>query len=127
MVKLVAAGMALAVMALAVMGSAHAECPSPSAGNGAVHPLIASQKEDVDLMVSMSMMPKMLKITYGCEEAAKVPCNLSTFVVGSATYELRAAPYGLSNARIASPKEKGAPIAELVPVTNILAAIEASK
>ena len=58
------------------------------------------------------------------QEARKTPaCNLSQFAVGSATYQL----FGEGTARKALPAAKGGAIAEIVPVTNILKAIEASK
>ena len=73
----------------------------------------------------MSMIPKLMHLDYS--NASKRPaCDLGSFTTGSKTYEL----FGDDKAgrqRKAIPTAKGDPIAEIVPVTNIMRAIEASK
>lgn len=106
---------------------AWAECPDPASGAGVVRALSPGNKGDVDLILSMSMMPKLLHTDYRTEASRHPACKLTEFEAGSSTYELRAVDTNAGTLRLASPKKKGAPIAELVPVTNIMDAIDASK
>lgn len=105
-----------------------AECPDASYGTGAVRALdVAKNKADADVIISMSMMPKLMHIDYRAEASRKPACKLAEFEVGSSKYELRADDTAGGTRRVALPDQKGAPVAELIPVTNIMEAIEASK
>ena len=89
--------------------------------------LLSAQSADgADIMISMTMMPKMMHIDYASLSRRKLSCDLGPFPVGSVGYEL----YGddaAGRSRIALPSRKGDSIAEVVPVVNILKAIDASK
>ena len=125
MLKRFIAGAAIAAAWIAT--GASAECPAASYGSGVVHALNPTNKADVDLILSMSLMPKMLHISYDKEKGSKLPCELTRFDAASTTYQLAGSPVGSANARIAVPQNKNQPIAELVPITNIIETIEASK
>lgn len=102
-----------------------ADCVVSSDSAVVTRTLDPSSKEDADVVVSMSMMPMLMHIAYA--SAGKKPaCDLGAFTADAKSYEL----FGDEKAgrqRKAIPSTKGDPIAEIVPVTNILKAIEASK
>lgn len=106
--------------------SAWAQCSVSSDAGAVAKPVDASVQADADLIVSMSMMPKLMHIDYANAAKQKPACDLGAFDTGSTSYQL----YGDDKAgrlRIAQPALKGGPIARIVAVTNILKAIEASK
>jgi hypothetical protein len=105
-----------------------ADCPGDSYGTGVVRTLdLVNAKTDADLMVSMSMMPKLLHMDYQTEFPRHLSCRLSGFEADALQYELRGDDITAGTRRIASSDKLGAPIAELIPVTNILDAIASSK
>jgi hypothetical protein len=106
-------------------GRGLADCTVSADAGAVVRPLDMQDKDSADIMVSMSMMPKMMHIDYST--AQKRPsCDLGPFNVGSLSYEL----YGDDKdgrQRKGISSNKGDPVAEIIPVTNLLQAIEASK
>ena len=119
---------AAAIISLWVAFPAWADCPGESYGTGTVRELdLVNAKNDADIMVSMSMAPKLMHIDYQVELARHLSCKLSGFEADGLHYELRGDDITAGTRRIASSDKQGAPIAELVPVTNILDMIASSK
>lgn len=114
----------LAIFAAA--SPASAAC-SVSSDVGAVsRPIDITVQSDADIVASMSLLPKLMHIDYSSAAAKTLSCDLGQFTAGAATYEL----YGDDKAgrqRMAKPAQPGDPIAQIVPVTDIMKAIEASK
>lgn len=66
---------------------AQAECSVSSDASATVRPLNAAVQADADIIVSMSLLPKLLHIDYGT--AAKRPaCDLGQITSGNGAYEL---------------------------------------
>ena len=79
-----------------------------------------------DIVVSMSLLSKLLHLDYASAARDTPSCELGQFVVNGQTYTL----YGSDDkgrSRKALSAAKGQPIAQVLGVTNILKAIEASK
>ena len=125
MVRWAAASAAIAIFGLAA--SATAECPSADSGTGVARRLDPQNKGDVDLIVSMSLMPKLLKVDYAKARSVTLVCDLTRFSADGNDYDLRASGTDAGTARVAIASAKNATVAELLPVTNIMAIIEASK
>ncbi|MBU3077616.1 hypothetical protein [Sphingomonas quercus] len=114
-----------ALLATVAAAPAFAACSVSSDVGAAVKEVGASTTEGAQIVVSMSMMPKLLRIDY--KSAAKRPeCDLGPLAAGDARYELWGEDKP-SRERRAIPKAKGAPIALVIPVTDIIKAIEASR
>lgn len=112
------------VAAFGATGAA-ADCAVSSDTGAVSKPVDASTKEGAALVVSMSMLPKLMHIDY-TSAARKRGCDLGSFSAGTKTYEL----YGDDEAgrhREAIPAKKGGPVAAMVPITDIMKAIEASE
>jgi hypothetical protein len=74
----------------------------------------------------MSLLPKLMHIEYSSAAGKKPSCDLGQFTAGAASYEL----YGDNKAgrqRVAKPARKGGAIAQMLPVTDIMKALDASK
>ena len=115
------------ILSAATASPALAQCPDATYGKGVARTLNATNEQDTGLIVSMSMMPKLMRVEYATEAAKRLDCVMTQFAVGSTTYELRANDLQAGTLRLAATARKGSPIAELLPVTDIMAAIEASK
>lgn len=112
---------------IAVFGAtgALADCTVSSDSGAVAKRLDASSQEDADLVVSMSMMPKLMHVDYA-SATKKLRCDLGAFSAGIKSYEL----FGDDKSgrqRKAISSNKGDPVAEILPVTNVMKAIEASK
>ena len=108
-----------------VANPAHGECSVASDPNAAAKTLDATVHEDTDLIVSMAMLPKLMHVDYD-SVARKTGCDLGQLVKGDNSYELWGGDSGRRE-RKAVPATKGAPIAMVLPVVDILKAIAASK
>lgn len=113
------------LMSLLAAGTAQAECSVSSDAEATVRPLNATAESDANLIVSMSMLPKLMHIDYA-GVAKKPACNLGQLTPGDTAYELWGDDAG-GRQRKGLPAKKGRPVALLVPVTDIMKAIEASK
>jgi hypothetical protein len=123
MVGLVRGWMILAMLGLA--GAAQAECAVSADAGAVAKPLNPTVQADADIIVSMSMMPKLMHIDYA--SAAKKPaCDLGPLTPGGDSYRLWADDKA-GRQRKAIPARKGGPVAMLVPVTDIMKALQASK
>ncbi|WP_267383095.1 MULTISPECIES: hypothetical protein [unclassified Sphingomonas] len=120
-------GVIVAVCAIWYPTLASASCPTPEDGTGKARVLSPTVNEDIDLTLSMSMMPKLMHLDYKGVSSSTLPCTLSKFKAGEQDYTLQATESERGTGRRAMSDAKGKPIAEIVPVTNIIAAMEASK
>lgn len=105
--------------------SAYAECAVSSDSNATARPLNPTVKADTDLIVSMAMLPKMMHVDYD-SSTKKSGCKLGPLVNGDNSYELWGDDSG-GRHRKAVPTAKGAPVALVLPVVDIMKAITASK
>lgn len=115
-----------AATAFAAASPALAECSVSSDTGVAAKPIDMTVKADADIVISMSLLPKLMHIDYSSAFGMKPLCDLGQFTVGAASYEL----YGDDKSgrqRIAKPNRKGDPIAQIIPVTDIKKVIAASK
>jgi hypothetical protein len=107
-------------------GVAHAACAVSSDAGAVVSPISMATPGSADIVVSMSLLPKLLHLDYASAARDTPSCELGQFVVNGQTYTL----YGSDDkarSRKALSAAKGQPIAQVLGVTNILKAIEASK
>lgn len=114
-----------AILAILVASAAYADCSVLSDPKAVVRPMNPALQTDANLIVSMSMLPKLMHIDYA-SAANKATCDLGQLASGNSSYEL----WGDDTAggrRKGLPAKKGDPIALVVPVTDLLKAIEASK
>ena len=116
-------GAVLVPLLAAVM--AQAECSVSSDASATVRPLNAAVQADADVIVSMSLLPKLMHIDYAAA-ARKPACDLGQITSGDGAYELWGDDAG-GRQRKGMPAKKGDPIALVLPVTDILKALEASK
>ena len=112
------------LVAMATAGAARAEC-TVSADLGAnVRTINPAIQADADLVISMSMMPKLMHLDY--KAAAQQPsCDLGA-LDGNDGYEL----WGSDTAgrqRKALPAKKGQPIAVVMPVVDMSKMIDSAK
>ncbi len=115
----------IALIGLSAANAAQAEC-SVSADQGArartVSPIV---KTDADLVVSMSMVPKLTHVDY--KAASQRPtCDLGPLAAESSAYQFWASD-SAGRQRKALPVKKGQPIATVIPVFDILKAIDSAK
>lgn len=122
--RLLVASVALLAGAVAA-GPAQAEC-TVSADAGAVErPISATDKDGAGMLVSMTMLPKLLHLDYAAA-ARKPACDLGPIDGAGGAYHLfRDDRSGRHRAAMAD--GKGAPIALLMPYVDIMKAIAASK
>jgi hypothetical protein len=107
---------------LFVAGAAQAECSVSSDPGAVVRPLSPTTKADDDMIINMSLLPKLMHIDYDNVAKKKPACDLGQLVSGDATYELWGDDAG-GRQRKAFPAKKNAPIALIVPVANLLKAL----
>lgn len=103
-----------------------AECSVSSDAGAVAKSIDLTVQADANIVASMSLLPKLMHIDYSSAAGKKPLCDLGQFTVGAASYEL----YGDDKAgrqRTAKPARKGDPIAQIIPVTDIIKAISASK
>jgi hypothetical protein len=106
---------------LFVAGAAHADCSVSSDPKAVARPLSMTVQADADLMIAMTMLPALLHIDYD-SAAKKVGCDLGQLAPGDAAYEL----WGDDGSqRKALPATRGAPVAMIVPVFDLLKALTA--
>lgn len=114
------------IIAVTVVATrAQAECSVSPDPNVVSRTLDATVHEDTDLIVSMTMLPKLMHVDYD-SAARKTGCDLGQLVKGDSSYELWGDDKGRRE-RKAVPATRGAPIALVLPVVDILKAIAASK
>ncbi|WP_442678223.1 hypothetical protein ACSBM8_11850 [Sphingomonas sp. ASY06-1R] len=114
------------VGAISLCAGAHAACTVSSDAGAVVNPISMATSESADIIVSMSLLPKLLHLDYASAARDTPSCELGQFVVNGQTYTL----YGSDDkgrSRKALSAAKGQPIAQVLGVTNIMKAIEASK
>jgi len=88
-----------------------------SDASATVLPLNAALQADADVIVSMSLLPKLMHIDYAA--AAKKPaCDLGQITSGNGAYELWGDDAG-GRQRKGMPAKKGDPVALVLPVTDI--------
>lgn len=112
--------------AFGIASGASAACTVSADAGAAARPVDMAIQADASLLVSMTMLPKMMHIDYSSAAADKPSCDLGPFAVGAGSYEL----YGEDKAgrvRKAMPAKKGDPIAQIIPVADIVQMIESSK
>jgi hypothetical protein len=102
-------------------GAAHANCSVSSDPKAVARPLNMTVQADTNLIVAMTMLPKMLHIDYD-SAGKKVGCDLGPLAAGDAAYDLWGDDGGQ---RKALPATKGAPVALIVPVFDLLKALTA--
>lgn len=113
-------------VALGSAGPASADCAVSSDAGAVAKRIDMTVQADATIVASMSLLPKLMLIDYSSAARLKPSCDLGKFAAGTASYNL----YGddkPGRQRIAKPEKKGDPIVEVVAVTDILKAIEASK
>ncbi|UAK25543.1 hypothetical protein [Sphingomonas nostoxanthinifaciens] len=114
----------MVVVGMATAGAAYAECAVSADQGASVRAINPAIQADADLIVSMSVMPKLMHLDY--QAAAQRPyCDLGT-ISGDDDYEL----WGSDTAgrqRKALPVKKGQPIAVVLPVVDMMKAIDAAK
>jgi hypothetical protein len=104
-------------------GAAHAECSVSSDPGAAARPLKATVPADVDLVLAMGMLPKLLHVNY--DSAAKnAGCDLGPLAPGDAAYTLWGDD-AHGRQRKAIPAKKGAPVALILPVIDFVKAFMA--
>jgi hypothetical protein len=108
---------------LFVGGIAHADCSVSSDPGAAARPLNATARADADLVIAMSLLPKLMHVDYD-GAARKEGCDLGPLVPGDAAYTLWGDD-AHGRQRKAIPAKKGAPIALILPVVDILKAFMA--
>lgn len=116
----------IAVFTLFAATPAWADCSVSSDAAAAEKTIDPGVDSDADLVFSMSMMPAFLHIDYASVAKAKPSCKLGQFDAGTLGYSL----YGdddHGHQRIAKPDHKGKPFATMIPVVNLMKAIESSK
>jgi hypothetical protein len=112
--------------ALALAGGASAECTVSADAGAAARPIDMTVQADASIVASMSLLPKLMHLDYAREVSSKPSCDLGSFSAGTASYQL----YGddkPGRRRKAIPAAKGDPVAEIMPVTDVVKMIEASK
>ena len=109
---------------LALLGAtaASADCNLSSDPSAAIRPVSI---KDTNLILSMSMMPKMIHLDYATA-TAKGGCHVGQFAVGSVSYDLFGSD-DKGRSRRAVPSKAGEPAAIMVPIVDVMKAIEASK
>ncbi|HEX4739078.1 MAG TPA: hypothetical protein VH331_16115 [Allosphingosinicella sp.] len=107
---------------LLAAGTARAECSVSSDPGAAVRPLKASEA-DAHIVVAMSMLPKIMHVDYD-GAAKKSGCDLGPLAAGNSGYELWGDD-AHGRQRKAIPAKKGAPVALILPVVDIVKAFMA--
>jgi len=115
-----------AVTIFAAVSPARAECSVSSDAGAVAKPIDVTVQADANIVASMSLLPKLMHIDYSSAAGKKPSCDLGEFTAGTATYEIYGDDKG-SRQRMAKPARKGDPIAQIVPVTDLMKAINASK
>ena len=116
----------LAMLAGLCAQPAWAACAVSSDAGAEVRPLRMSSQADASLVISMSMAPKLLHLDYAAALRTRPACDLGAFRAAAGEYELYGDDAG-GRSRVAIPQATGAPIALIVPVTDLLKAMAASK
>ncbi len=116
----------IALVTLFAATPAWAECTVSSDAGAAEKTINPGNRTDADLLISMSMMPEVLHIDYASVEKAEPSCKLGQFDAGATGYSL----YGddsKGHDRIAKPDRKGAPVATVIPVFDLIKALKSGK
>ena len=114
-----------ALFGLSFAGSAHALCSMVSSDRGAVvRPLNPAVHADANLILSMTMMPKIMHVDYD-GAARRDGCRVGP-LAGDNGYELWADDWGQRHRKAVS-RKGGLPVAIIVPVADILTAVTAQK
>jgi hypothetical protein len=116
---------AMLLVGILSASAARAEC-SVSADQGASARTVSpTVQADADLVVSMSMVPKLTHVDY--QAAAQRPaCDLGPLTIGDGTYELWGSD-AAGRQRKALPARKGQPIALVIPIFDMMKAIDSAK
>jgi len=102
-----------------------AECTISSDADAVVRSLTATSQADVNLIMSMSILPKLAHLNYA-SAARKSACDIGSFTAGDTGYELWGKD-GTGRERKAIPNTKDRPIALVMPVIDILKALQVPK
>ncbi|HEX3422260.1 MAG TPA: hypothetical protein VHS33_02500 [Sphingomicrobium sp.] len=106
-------------------GVARAECSVSSDAGAVFRPLDATVQADADVIVSMTMLPKLMHVDY--ESASKrAGCDLGPLTTGGVPYELWGDDSG-GHHRKAISANKGLPVALILPVIDLMKALTAQK
>ena len=116
----------LAMVAGVGADAARAGCSVAADPGAVVRRLDMAQEADSHLLASMAMLPKLMHLDYAGVAKNKPSCGLGQFTVGQSTYELDGEDKP-GRQRKAFPATKNDPIAVVVPVFDIIKAVEASK
>lgn len=104
--------------ALVMAGAAEAACTASADPQAAVRRLDASNQADANLIVGMTMMPKLMQIDYGAA-SRKAGCSLGALPGGDGSYKLWAEDKG-GRQRKALSATKGAPAALVIGVFDLM-------
>lgn len=110
---------------LLAAGTARAECSVSSDPGAVAHPLKASVQADVELILVMGALPKLMHVDYD-GAAKKTGCELGPLAPGDAAYTLWGDD-AHGRQRKAIPAKKGAPVALILPVVNVMKALMAAQ
>jgi hypothetical protein len=105
--------------------AADAECSVSSDAGAAARPLNPAVQADTDLIISMTMLPKLMHVDYASAAKAR-GCDLGRLESADGAYELWGDDSGLRQRKAISAK-KGSKVALIVPVIDIMKAITAQK
>jgi hypothetical protein len=104
-------------------GTAHAECSVSSDPGAVVRPLSPTVQANADLIIAMSMLPKIMHVDYD-GAAKKSGCDLGPLAPGNTAYALWGDD-AHGRQRKAIPAKKGAPVALVLPVVDFVKAFTA--
>ena len=116
----------IALVSLFAATPAWAECSVSSDANVAEKTINPGNQADARLPISMSMMPEILHIDYASVAKAKPSCKLGQFDAGAAGYSLYGDDDNGRN-RIAKPDRKGASVATVIPVIDLIKMLNSGK
>lgn len=105
-------------------GAARAECAVASDAGAVVRPIDMTVQADADLLIAMTLLPRLMHIDYA-GAARQSGCDLGQLAAGDAGYELWGDDVG-GRQRKALPASKGAPVAMIVPVIDLMKALASS-
>jgi len=109
--------------ALAAASAAQAECVVSSDPGFAIRTLDATAQADANIIATMSILPRMMRIDYR-SAAKKKGCSLGLLATTGPTYELWGNDKD-GRQRKAIPTSRGAPVAMIIPIVDLLKQLSA--
>jgi len=110
----------LVPLAICGLGPSLHAAPCVSKGTAASLRLLSNRTDEgVAIILSMSMLPKLIKLDYATAATSGTPCERRVILVGSQTYRLIGEDQDQMAVRRALPKKGGQPIAILVPISDL--------